>query len=325
MALGLAWPAGAGPLEDQEAQIEEILRLVDEGVSDDVIVKHIRASGYVFDLLADDILDLRDRGVSDVVIEAMLDTALENTDPADRRERPRDRDRQSHVDVVLSAGYFSPWYYYPYAWGYYYDPFPVYYSYYYYPFRYGWSWGWYGSCHNYWYRHHWRRYRWDDPAWYPVARHASWVRVPRSGRQWSATRTPRADRNTTPPARWRVPERRAVPADGPRAAALERRRFREGVGAGRTSPPVPRTARERSPRWQPTQRAAEPARRYSTPPAAPPPRNRQLDAPRLGSGPARLSPPAPRSGSAAPRSAPPAPASSAPPKGNLGSRSRIGR
>jgi len=84
--------------------------------------------------------------------------------------------------VLLSAGYFSPWYQYPYAWGFYYDPFPSWYSTFYYPpFYFTYNWGWYGSC-GYWYPGYWPGYRWCDPYYYHYAHahHGNWVPVPHS-------------------------------------------------------------------------------------------------------------------------------------------------
>jgi len=166
LLLGLAGAAWAGQLEDQQAEIQDILLLAQQGISDEVIIKHIEARGFVYDLTVDDILDLRDRGLSENVIEAMLDTAVD--DQPSQRERVVDRDGSSTTSVYLSAGYFSPWYYYPYAWGFYYDPFPVCYGAYYYPFALSIGWGWYGSCH-YWYPSYWVGYRWSSPYYWNYA------------------------------------------------------------------------------------------------------------------------------------------------------------
>jgi hypothetical protein len=166
LVLGLAGAAWAGQLEDQEAEIQDILLLAQQGFSDEVIIKHIEARGFVYDLTVDDILDLRDRGLSEDVIEAMIDTAVD--EQPSQRERVVDRDTRD-TQIYLSAGYFSPWYRYPYAWGFYYDPFPVCYGAYYYPFSFSIGWGWYGSCH-YWYPTYWTRYRWSSPYYWDYAR-----------------------------------------------------------------------------------------------------------------------------------------------------------
>jgi hypothetical protein len=171
LVLGLSGVAYADRARDQGEQLDEIVRLVREGVSDEIIIKHIEASGFVFDLSTDDILDLRDLGVNDAVIETMLDTAIQ--DDGSRRTESRDdsaNNSDSSASLSLSAGYFSPWYRYPYAWGFYYDPFPTCFSSYYYPFRYGYPWGYYGYAHHYYYRNWWPRYRFDNPNYYAWAR-----------------------------------------------------------------------------------------------------------------------------------------------------------
>jgi hypothetical protein len=181
LAVGLAATtstARADYQEELEAELAAVKELVEAGVADDIIVKHVRASGFVFDLTADDILELRRAGVSDEVIEAMIDTALESDTPRERRTRavPEPDD---NVYVNLSAGWFSPWYHYPYAWGYYYDPFPAYYSFYYYPFRYAYHWGYYGYCSSYYYRSWCEPYRWwDHPHWFNDSYFHASCRVP---------------------------------------------------------------------------------------------------------------------------------------------------
>jgi hypothetical protein len=165
--------------------------LVEKGVADDVIVKHIQARGFVFNLTADDILELHDQGVSDVVVEAMLDTSLQEQSTTPRSQRRYVDYDEPDAYVSLSAGYFSPWYWYPVAWGFYYDPFPSCYSSYYYPFRFCSSWGWYGGCH-YWYPNYWAGYRWCDPYWwnYTSTHPGGWVNAPRAtpGTRWESGR-----------------------------------------------------------------------------------------------------------------------------------------
>ncbi len=139
MLLAGASTTLAGHRDKQAILLDEVLRLSHEGVPDRLIVKQIQAMDFVFELDADDILELRALGVSDDVLEALLDTAIEAQDE-------RDRYRSRHVDVWISPGFYSPWYRYPYAWAGYYDPFPSYWSSYYYPFFFGWhDWGWYGG------------------------------------------------------------------------------------------------------------------------------------------------------------------------------------
>lgn len=64
---------------------DEILELVEAGVSDEVIISQIKATGAYFELTSEDILFLKDQGVSDAVIKAMIDTARKR--PVRRRVR----------------------------------------------------------------------------------------------------------------------------------------------------------------------------------------------------------------------------------------------
>jgi hypothetical protein len=294
--LGLALPAAADFRAEQDAEITEILRLVSEGVPQEIVLKHIDASGFVFDLTADDILALRETGVSDAIIEAMIDTALNEEAPAPQRAVDAEED-DSRGYVSLSAGYFSPWYHYPYAWGFYYDPFPVYYSMYYYPFAFCASWGWYGGC-SYYYPGCWNRYRYGDPWYWNTAAHQGRpVYVPhhanpsrwQSGRGLDARRPApqsrlRPDSPQTPPAQFvregsrvRAPrrvevarrDRTYVRASGSRAPTVvdrprgrgganvqEPRRTQQALGA-----PAPRTAsgRTSTPAMRPPSGRAAPA------------------------------------------------------------------
>jgi len=200
LLLALSGPVAAGQLEDQAAEIEDVLQLVAQGVSDEIIIKHIEARGFVYDLTADEILQLRDRGISETVIAAMLDTAIDNQPSQREREPVNDQAEQNDVDVYLGAGYFSPWYYYPYAWSYYYDPFPVYYSAYYYPFAFSIGWGWYGSS-NYWYPNYWGGYGWCDPYYwdYAYCRPGCWVPAPDYyADRWESGRGLPSDRSAPP-------------------------------------------------------------------------------------------------------------------------------
>src|SRR5262245_24221544 len=64
--------------------VAEVIRLAESGVGDDVVLAYIQNSQTTFDLRADDVLYLRDVGVSSAVITAMLthDTTLRNQIPA---------------------------------------------------------------------------------------------------------------------------------------------------------------------------------------------------------------------------------------------------
>ena len=114
------------------------------GISDSLILQKIAYSGHVFHLEANELRQLKEAGVSDEVISAMLETEA----------RPNDDSR---------GPYYHPGYVvYPYP-GYY--PYSYYYPYYYYPrtrvsFNFGYRYG-YGHARYY---PHYGHYR---PAYYP--------------------------------------------------------------------------------------------------------------------------------------------------------------
>jgi hypothetical protein len=111
----------------------------------------MRTMDFVFCLSASDIIELRELGVSDDVLEAIIETAL-----VIEEERHERRVERVTYYPRISAGYWSPWYRYPCGWGSYYDPFPTWYSYYYYPFLYDCSFAWYGwAPSTYYYVYHW--------------------------------------------------------------------------------------------------------------------------------------------------------------------------
>ena len=56
---------------------EDVVELSQAEVSDDVILRQIEASGTTFDLSSDDILKLKKAGVSEKVLQAMLQTKIE--------------------------------------------------------------------------------------------------------------------------------------------------------------------------------------------------------------------------------------------------------
>ena len=72
--VGLATPVVAcDDMEDQAYLLDEILRLSYEGVPDRIIIKQMQTMDFVFCISADDIIELRGLGVSDEVIEAIID------------------------------------------------------------------------------------------------------------------------------------------------------------------------------------------------------------------------------------------------------------
>ena len=93
---------------------DDVIRMTKAGIAEDTIVEFVHKTRGPIDLNSDDILAMKDAGVSQKVIRAVVDVA-DN----------RDRDH-SHVVVVAPYAYG-----YGYGYGYpYYDPF-------YYPYYYG--------------------------------------------------------------------------------------------------------------------------------------------------------------------------------------------
>lgn len=331
--FSLVGAARADFAEEQRVAIDAIVRLVQEGVSDDVVIKHIQANGFQFDLTADDLIELKQIGVSDAVLAAMLDTALESEPEKPKRSRQRVYDRESYdspLYVTVSAGYFSPWYWYPYAWGFYYDPFPYCYSYYYYPFRSHYNWGYYGYCRSYYYRHWWPSYRYDHASYYARTRHrqGSSVRVPvrNESRQLASSglRNVRHARSNAV----RAPRSRSVDAPAPVGRTLRERSTRDRIHVRErprdaqvreapSAPPAPHPARppRRVDTPAPPSRDMSPPRQVETP-SPPPPRARAPQSGSLRPAPS-LRPPASSPRGAAPAApAPPPPRPSSPAKGS---------
>ncbi len=268
--------ARAHDAELQAELLDEILRLSHARVADDVILEQIAAWDFVFELSADDIVELRSLGVTDTVLAALIRTGSPQEDGA--------LAAYAGTRVYVGAGYYSPWYYYPYAWGGYCDPFPRLYAAYYYPFQCSAPFGYYGWCGGTYYAHyqprHWRRgLRYGGqppgrPAPYTVAagreaRSATTVTVPRTRQAGPGEPTTqrilrsRAERTATAVRHapvWRGPEQqRAARGAGAAATAYRRgatslpaarerasRELRRATGSDFRAPAV-RTARPASP------------------------------------------------------------------------------
>lgn len=69
------------------ADIDAIIELAKAGASDSVVIKTVQNSGKVYSLAAGDVVRLKKAGVSDPVLEAMLDTAS-RTKPTSAPARP---------------------------------------------------------------------------------------------------------------------------------------------------------------------------------------------------------------------------------------------
>jgi hypothetical protein len=166
-----AAPAPAVPPAPQLAYgVPQILQLAQAKISDDTIIAFIRNSGIGYGLNASTIIYLRQQGLSDAVITAMLNqpgpavaVALPST-PAPQPAYPAPAQAPvqtyapatstpnvTYVEAAPATTYVetAP------ATTYYYAPYyqPYYYSYpgYYYPpvsLSFGWGWGWGGGWHG---------------------------------------------------------------------------------------------------------------------------------------------------------------------------------
>jgi len=152
---------------------KDVRDMSEAGVPDDIIIQKINATDLVFELKADEIIDLWEAGVSEKVIQAMLQTEAPedeqkgeeilddqkgDKDEADKDDSGYDNrsdatppsDSHSHVSIGLGFGfgYPLPYYsYYPYGYAYpyfgssYYYPYVSHYHYYpyggYYRYPYG--------------------------------------------------------------------------------------------------------------------------------------------------------------------------------------------
>lgn len=121
--------------------IEDVVKLSNEGIGDDVIISQIRTTRSYFGLNTNDIVELKKVGVSEKVINEMIKTS----EPRGKRRIVRD---------YYSYPYYSYPYYYPY-----------YYSHYGYPWYSSFNLGFYGSGHY--------RYRSPISHYSPYSRHYS--------------------------------------------------------------------------------------------------------------------------------------------------------
>lgn len=142
LCLGLlGWISSAPALT-----VDDVLDLLDAGISEDIIYEQMESDGSVFYLDVDDILDLKDAGASDDLIFAMIATAegKESRDRSYDRYRSRDYDRYYHRPATVNV-YYDPF-------GYYWYPSPYYFTYWapFSWFDYGFYWGspvWWGWAH----------------------------------------------------------------------------------------------------------------------------------------------------------------------------------
>lgn len=136
--------AASDPTEETSAlSIADVTRMSAAGLGDDVIVAKIEASGVIFDLEVDEILHLKREGVSDRVLAALVRTGVIQKHYATKRAREEAAERHAisrpviveryapdvyvapryrwYPRVGFGVGYGYPWYgtYYtsPWYWG----------------------------------------------------------------------------------------------------------------------------------------------------------------------------------------------------------------
>jgi hypothetical protein len=181
-ATTTAPPAVSSPAPQMPYGVAQILQLSQAKVSDDTIVAYVRNSGNSYGLDANQIIFLRQQGVSDPVITAMLNqpkagvssysepapTAPPAAAPADQTQVTSASSGGSTatyastptatvaptVTYVQSVPTYSSYpYYYGYGYPYYYGyGYPYYYGYGYYPgvsISFGYRGGWYGGGYHY--------------------------------------------------------------------------------------------------------------------------------------------------------------------------------
>jgi len=169
MALGgLAWPAAAVRAQDSSAvnttqpavvntlapqlayRVPQILQLAQAKVGDNTIIAYIKNSGNSYGLNADQIIYLRQQGVSDAIITAMLSQpklGVATATPTPAASQPMDSTaggQSSTATVAPTVTYVQTV---PATTGYYYQPY-YYPAYAWYPpvaFSFGWGGGWHGG------------------------------------------------------------------------------------------------------------------------------------------------------------------------------------
>jgi hypothetical protein len=158
---GFVWWAWKAPAQDTSATgtaplpygIAQVIKLEQARIGDDTVIAYINNSGDTYALNAGQIIYLRQQGVSDAVLTAMLTqsraAAASAVAPQYAAPAPQATvDAQPPVNYVQTApadySYDNyPTYYYPNYSSYY--PYYNYYGYYGWPWRVGWGWGWYGG------------------------------------------------------------------------------------------------------------------------------------------------------------------------------------
>ena len=195
-------PAAAAPVQ-LSSSAEDILKLSRAKVSDDVTVVFVQNSDRCYNLTASEILYLRNEGVSDRVLTAMLSQQppVADASPASAPARTREVSAPEYITppattatvetTPVSTVYLetTPTYYS------FYDPWPYWYPALSLGLYWGWSWGW-GSCYygSWGYPYCYNRY-WNNYC------HNGYYPPPPNGHPWppNGTRPPPPNGNPPPP------------------------------------------------------------------------------------------------------------------------------
>ena len=70
--IALTGITSIGVFGENLAAINEVVKLKDSGMSDDIIISYVKGKNVNYDLSVDNILALRDKGLSSAVLNVML-------------------------------------------------------------------------------------------------------------------------------------------------------------------------------------------------------------------------------------------------------------
>lgn len=78
----------APPLTPKTLSVDDIVKMSKAGISEDVIIQKIKKGGQAFDLSPDQMIELKNAGVNDKVVQAMLDPNKPDVAPAAAATKP---------------------------------------------------------------------------------------------------------------------------------------------------------------------------------------------------------------------------------------------
>lgn len=111
-SLAVAPSAGAqgtSASRDHTLAVEDVLRLHQAGLSDDIIASEILVTGTVFRLSPEELIRLKEAGVSDALIHFMVETALDPADDGTAADTAEDADTDYEADGETYASASTEW------------------------------------------------------------------------------------------------------------------------------------------------------------------------------------------------------------------------